>query len=262
MSKITPWLTMARPYGAGYQAPSTAFHILDKATLSIGKSSGPVRLSAPLVLPDYLEFLLDVVPVPLEGDAIINSDRYSRKVFGEILSSYQYRGIRLMATDTFRYNGQFDRVVDHPEIWLPSEGTIYELPFDCIIQDIHLNSNETSPIWALGGFYQEGCALDKIRQNFITFSVQNEEINHRVSPLEEWWERGLRPPQNLPEGSRLANARLEVPYLSLEDALRQGEAMVSVCIGIDQTGEEILETYHSIDASLHGSKQIMVTFKK
>ena len=262
MAKTTPWVSMARPYGAGYQAPSTALYATDRAILSIGKPAGAVTLKSPSVLPDYLDFLLNVVPVPLEGQPMIHTSSYSREVFGEALPAYRHGSVKLMATDTFRYNGQYDRVANHPEIWLPLDGMVYELPFDSVTQDIYLNTEVESPVWALGGVYQEGCALDKIRQSFATFYVQNEEIHHRISHLEEWWERGLRPPHALPEGSSLENATLEVSCLSMENALRQGEAMVCVCIGVDEFGEEILETYHSIDATLHGSKQIMVTFER
>lgn len=262
MAKTTPWISIARPYGGGYQAPSTALYTTDRATLSIGKSSGSVILKAPRVLPNYFEFLLNVVPIPLEGQPLIQTDIYSREVFGEVLAAYQCSSVKLMATQTIRYNGQFDRIANHPEIQLPLDGVIYELLFDGITQDIYLDIEKESPVWGLGGVYQEGCALNKIRQSFARFYVQNEAINHRITHLEEWWERGMRPPYGVIEGEYLENATLEGPYLSLENALRQGEAKVCICIGVDELGEKIYETYYSIDASLHGSKQIMVTFER
>jgi hypothetical protein len=262
MTKTTPWVSMARPYGTGYQAPSTALYTTDRATLSIGKSSGSVTLKAPRLLPDYFEFLLTMVPVPLEGQPVIHTDTYSREVFGEVLASYQYSGVKLMATDTIRYNGQFDRVANHPEIIFPLDGVIYELRFDGITQDIYLDIEKESPVWAVGGVYQEGCALRKIRQSFARFYVQNEAIHHRLTHLEDWWERGMRPPHGVVEGERLENATQRDPYLSMENALRQGEAKVCICMGVDEVGDKIYETYYSIDASPHGSKQIMVTFER
>ncbi len=262
MTITTSRLMMPRPYGAGYQAPSTALYITDKATLSMGKSSGPVILKSARSFPDYMELLLEVVPVSLKMDPLITAGEYARNVFGEILPAYQHSSIKLMATDVLRLNGQFGRVIDHLEIWLPEDKVVYELTFDCILHDIVLNLEEDSPVWALGGFYQEGGALDKIRQAFITFYVQNDAIQHRLSHLEEWWERGLRPPNGLTQDNRLVNATREVPYLSMLDALRQGEAMVCVRIGVDEKGEDLLETYHSIDAVAHGVGQVMVTFKR
>lgn len=262
MTKTTPWLTMARPYGAGYQAPSTALYITDRATLSMGKSGRSLSLKPARALPDYMEMLLEVVPVPLETDPLITAGEHTRRVFGDILPAYQHGSIKLVATNVLRLNGQFDRLADHPEIWLPLDKVVYELALDGITQDIVLNLEEPSPVWVLGGFYQAGCGLDKIRQAFTTFYVQNDDIQHRLSHLEEWWERGLRPPHGLPQGSHLENATREEPYLSMLDALRQGEAMVCVCVGVDEKGEELLETYHSIDAVGHGVGQVMVTFKR
>lgn len=211
-------------------------------------------------IPETISLILEIIPVPFENEPIIRAKKYSRPVFGNILPGYHYQRLDLKSTGAIIIDGKFCSLSDHPEIWLPHDEIVYSHNFDGITQDIHFDPSKEHPNWALGGFYTKGCELEKIRQAFITFGVQNDRINHNVSHLEDWWKQGLRPPRQLPENWLLENGTAEEIYMSLPCALQSGHAMVSICDGVDSTGEEILKTYHSISAQCHSPTTLLVTY--
>lgn len=280
MAKSTPWLSIGKSYGMGYQAPSTAQFNTDKAYLLWEDYDRNYPLKLPEETPDFMEILFDIVPIPLDANPQVGCDGYERFVFDELLAKYKYAGVKLRATTIGRVKNQFVSLVGKRFQFSPEKLSIgkstgeksndssekpiaFEFFYDNLTQNIFFDRQQGSVIWALGGATDKNMILDQYQQVFISFYWENDIIHHRISTLEDWWHKGIYPPFNmLPLTDPIPNARVQSNYKTLHDALCQGEMIFSLSLGMDNTGSDVGQLYQSIDAYRHGPDQVMVTFKR
>lgn len=279
MTKSTLWINFGRTYGLGYKAPSTAQFNIDRAHIFCGDKEKSYPLNLPEESPDFMDLLLNIVPLPLKNNPQISCEGHQRPLFDGILKKYQYAGIQLQATNIGRVNNQFISLKEKRfrfagsrrsplqnatiENIPPKPPIAFEFYYDNITENVFFDRDKGSLIWAMGGPGERDLALHQYQQVFVSFFLDDNIIKHNVSPLENWWKEGIYPPFNMAHlKNPIQNISVDANYKTLQDALRQGEMLFSICIGVDETGKDIGQIYQSIEVTRHGQDQVMVTFER
>lgn len=254
------WAPGARPYGAGYRAPSTALYNTEKMILTIGRSSRPFLLEAEKRVPDYIQVFANICVEEKKNSPLIDYFGGQVSVYDNERGVYAYDRIYLKATDSVKIKDCYKQKSEIPELIFPVEDILYDHKFDHIKENLILSSENKNYVFPLGCFYKLGCALHQIRQAFVSPFIRDRKIDFQLSHLEDWWDQGMRPPCEVYETHQLFIREQNEAYLPLDSAIKEGGSSLLYRIGVDEQGKEVLKKYSSMDIVSHGRKQVVITY--
>ncbi len=210
-----------RSYWQGYEAPTTAFLVTDVAQLKLGKLSEPEKLVEPKKLPKVFDLLVEIQPEPTTSAPTVTLNNRTAGVFKGPLADYRF------AKMSFVYQGliRSDGIIKSRDI-----STISLIGMEFEVLKTNVNVKTAPDKQALGGFWQLGSELDRIKQYSITFYEADNEIRYRLHA----------------EHSLIDYIRDRYVYLQISA----------------EDGDETPVVYESIDAQRHGSKCAWITFQK
>ncbi|MBW8309832.1 MAG: hypothetical protein K0M45_09425 [Candidatus Paracaedibacteraceae bacterium] len=210
-----------RSYWHGYEAPSTAFLTTDMAQLKLGKVKEAENLEEPKNLPDVFDLLVELQPEPTASTPNVTLNNRTVGVFRGPLLDYRFAKMSLIYQGLMRSDG----IIKKRTLSIIS---LIGMEFKTLITSMNV---KTAPDrQALGGFWQLGSELDRIKQYSITFYEADNEIRYRLHA----------------EHSFIDYIRDRYVYLQISA----------------EGGDETPVVYESIDAQRHGSKCAWITFQK
>lgn len=269
-----------KPYSRGFQASSTALFNTEIGILEL-KSEEEVIDSLDIVcLPDFLEILVEFIPIPFDYPHLMATYYYYDKVFPSVpLYSPEkiqfvkaidliFAGVMKIkmptSRDSFLVNGDgFDGLYLKNETYLQSK-LIHRFCFDFQEQSVtgHFNENKEIIIFPYAGFYKPGCHLNDIQQVFCTIEENADMSYVHCSLLDEWHNQGRFPPQSYDNNDKklIFRSSSREPYISFVNSIRHGK----ISISLSSTDEEaqLQQSYVSMDIFQHGPTKAFIQFIK
>jgi hypothetical protein len=271
-----------RPYGRGYQAPSTALFNTDRAVVSVGGGSDSIHTLEVVKVPDVLEIVVNIVLIPLPiAQNYTASYQFDNVTWPSVplypaIETQFISALKLSYADQVkvRDKDQYESVIFRGntisgfEIALGEEGMLYTHQFDYVNQSIsfHVIKKRTLvPVWPVGGFYRPGCQIDQIQQVFCSLAEQNQETFARKTLLHQWNDQGTYLPQSTQKDDQQTDfqtARQDI-YIKFIDVIRQGDVLLTL---VEPTENKKLEkpffSYKSVDMTIQGLTQAVIHFIK
>ncbi|AIK96409.1 hypothetical protein [Candidatus Odyssella acanthamoebae] len=210
-----------RSYWQGYEAPSTAFLTTDVARLKLGQVTEAENLEEPNHLPDIVDLLVEIQPEPTTHNPSLALNNRTASVFKGPLADYRFAKMSLEYQGLARLDGVIKK---RPLSIIFLSG----IEFETLMSNVNvINAPDKQP---LGGFWQLGCELERIKQYSVTFFEADNAMQYRLHP--------------------------EHTFI---DYIRDRHVSLQIS---GENSDDPPVVYKSIEAQRHGSKCAWITFEK
>lgn len=268
-----------RPYGRGYQAPSTALFNTDLGTIQIAPSEEVIDSVEAIQMPDFIEVLIDFIAVPLPQDNILATYQFDNIVWPSV-PLYPVDELQFISALKLVYGGAIkirdgtqresvlirSKTIEGFEIEVNEEEPVYIHTFDYHKSSIEVRVQEKRvvvPIWPAGGFYRPGCQLEQIQQVFCSISELEQKTFVRKTLLTQWNDQGFYPPYTTEKDEQTTvfqMARQDL-YIRFIDDIRKGAASIRL-VNPDTENRSACFTYKSVDINPYGIGKAFIHFMR
>ncbi|WP_032112222.1 hypothetical protein [Candidatus Paracaedibacter symbiosus] len=235
-----------RPYGQGYQAPSTALFNTEVTAIQIAPTEEDIETVELVQMPDFIEVLVDIVSVPLPQESFMATYQFDDVIWPSVplypLDEPQFvRALKLMYGGRLKIRDNemhesvpirgknikgFEVVVDENESVYTHKFDVQNSSIDFYVKQIR----DVVPIWSCGGFYRPSLALDQIQQVFCSISEYNGKTLARKTLLHQWNDQGFYPPFTAEKDNQktIFKTNHQELYVKFIDTICRGEAVLKL----------------------------------
>lgn len=266
-----------RPYGHGYQAPSTALFNTDLCTIQIKSCEENLNSVETIQMPDFIEVLIDFIAVPLPQKNIMVTYQFDNVVWPSVPlypveEAHFVSALKLVFGGVIKIRDGIEKestlirgkTIEGFEINVKMEEPIYIHQFDYNEESIVHCVREKRvivPIWTAGGFYRPGCDLEQIQQVFFSLSELEQKTFARKTLLTQWNTQGFSPPFSAEkdEQTTIFQTNRKDLYVRFIDDIRKGAATIQL-INSKEENPSTCFTYKSVDIKPYGLGKAFVHF--
>lgn len=269
-----------RPYGRGYQAPSTALYNTDLAALEIAGEDDSIQALEIIKMPDFIEVMVELVSVPLPIDQNYTATYQFNEITWPTVPLYPPEETQFVSALNLLYAGGIKvrqenqresilirgKNIEGFEIDIQEGEPVYTHQFEYKNGSIEFSVMQTRrivPVWPAGGFYRPGCQMDQIQQVFCSLSEQDRQTLARKTLLYQWNDQGYYPPlsNQVEEQKTVFQTSRTDPYLKFIEDIRQGKALLNLVDPRASNQEQaVCFTYKSIDIKEQGLDKALLCF--
>lgn len=255
--------------------PHTAFYNTDMAHVSMGTVT-PSLLKNHQNLPQFIYLKAKIVPLPLKDTSITMTYREQDQIY-EGVSLYPV-GEGYCGGMDIHYLGSGDYLDEQSQEYhsftgvqtpwgdLHLTGTLlYHHSFVFQDQDFTATAFEKGQeVRGYAGYYRLGCPLAEIQQVFFTVGFEDKRSAFYLSPLSQWQQKGMTPPDSYSMGGQEINFTRcgQEEIHNLQSIFQQGMVHLPLMMGIDEEGQEVTITYQSIDILSPAPNQLLITYQR
>lgn len=268
-----------RPYGRGYQAPSTALFNTDLGKIQIAPSGEHIDFIETVQMPDFIEVLIDFISIPLPHDNIMATYQFDNVIWPSVplYPSEEPQFISALklvfgGVIKIRDSAQKESVlirgmaIEGFELDVKEAEPVYVHKFDYHRSSIDYSVREKRvvvPIWPAGGFYRPGCELEQIQQVFCSLSEFDQKTFTRKTLLTQWNDQGFYPPYTTEKDEQKTVFQVDRQdlYVRFIDEIRKGVATIHL-IDRKADGSSACFTYKSVDIKPYGIGKAFVHFMR
>lgn len=236
-----------RPYPQGYQAPSTLLFNTDQAQLVIGDPEPQAVLSLNESLPEQIEVMVAFEPIFIDSNhAYVQvDDKKPLQLYQEADPVLERLEFKMVSMPEFT-----DLTIEYISRW--------ELDFGFQSQSFHYHpTGATQDVWEYGGFYQPGCELNRIQQQFFSLISDGDQTELKLSSLSLWHTHGITPPIEAWRDDRRIIFHGSRSYKNLQDFIESGGLQFNLNIEA-----AVIQSYASVSVRPIPEQKLSIQFEK
>ena len=280
-------------YPAGYTAPPTDSYNTESFQLKIGafmQEGAEIELDSKNV--QWIQLRVQLLPLKIHhtGPLIYYEDHFIKyepcSLYGLKKENYcheislVFKGVGAYFQKSHKHKKPIlNNKLEEQELILPENNILYTHYFLTQEQgDIKLKSsldvNQNQyidppgcingyPVWTYGGYYRPGCAVEAIEQTYFSITQSKGITQPYLIAENEWKKKNIPIPQGKKEkGHSIVFMEKGTHPPNLAVAIENGSLSVQLCIGIDEEGKNIAQTYYSYDYKVAQNDCLDIQFKE